>query len=64
MSHKFIVGMRARYRGNTGIIDFIDTAYIRIKLPAAPNRGEPLLLVFPHSWKDVEILNIPESAQL
>lgn len=57
MSHKFVVGMRARHRENTGIIDFIDTAYIRIKLPAAPGRGEPLLLVFPHSWNDVEILD-------
>lgn len=57
MSHKFVVGMRARYRKNTGIIDFIDTAYIRIRLPTAPGRGEPLLLVFPHSWNDVEILN-------
>jgi len=57
MSHKFVVGMRARYRKNTGIIDFIDTAYIRIRLPAAPGRDEPLLLVFPHSWNDVEILD-------
>jgi hypothetical protein len=57
MSHKFKVGMWARYRKNTGVIDFIDTAYIRIKLPAAPDRGNPLLLVFPIHWKEVEILD-------
>ena len=49
--------MWARYRKNTGVIDFIDTAYIRIKLPAAPDRGNPLLLVFPIHWKEVEILD-------
>lgn len=57
MSRKFKVGMWACYRKNTGVIDFIDTAYIRIKLPAAPNRGNPLLLVYPCYWKEVEILD-------
>jgi len=53
--------MRVCYHGNTGEIDFIDNMYIRIKLPASPGRGNPLLLVFPEYWQEVKILdNIEE----
>ena len=56
MPVEFKKGMRVCYQGNTGEIDFIDNMYIRIKLPASPGRGHPLLLVFPEYWHEVEIL--------
>lgn len=53
----FSLGMEVSYHGKCGIVDFIDDAYIVIKLPAAsPKRSHARLIVYPEFYKKVEVL--------
>ncbi len=44
------------YKGMCGVIDFVCDNYVVVKLPAAPDRNPPRVLVFRHYYKDIEIL--------
>lgn len=43
------------YKGRYGVIDFVWSTYVVIKLLPAPDRNPPRVLVFPHNYKDIEI---------
>jgi hypothetical protein len=52
----FTTGMGVEYRGFVGVIDFVCWRYIRIKLPCAEGRDNPLLLVYSESQEHVVVL--------
>ena len=56
----FSEGMEVEYDGNFGVVDFIDTQYIRIKLPGIEGRSNPRLIIFPQFFDRVKILKDSE----
>ena len=56
----FSVGMEIEYDGNYGVVDFIDTEYIRIMLPGKEGRSSPRLLIFPKFFDRIKILKDSE----
>lgn len=50
------VGQKVTFRGDEGIIDFVDPLCVVIKLnKSAPGRNQPRLVVYNHSFKDIEV---------
>lgn len=52
----FDIGDEVNYDGNVGIIDFVCSRYIRIKLPNTPGRDHPRLIVYKEFQDQVKIL--------
>jgi len=52
----FAIGMEVEYHQNVGVIDFMCSRYIRIKLPSVEGRSNPLLVVYSEFQKEVVVL--------
>ncbi len=52
----FAIGMEVEYHQNVGVIDFMCSRYIRIKLPSVEGRSNPLLVVYSEFQKEVIVL--------
>lgn len=56
----FSEGMEVEYDGDYGMVDFIHTQYITIKLPGKEGRSSPRLVIFPQFFDRVKILKDSE----
>lgn len=59
----FSLGMLVEYRNHCGIIDFIDSSYLIIRLPpseASEGRQSPRLIVHPEYQDEIKVLKDSE----
>ncbi len=57
------LGMTARYKGETGTIEFVDDSYITLCISMKPNNDpnsrkqftKCCICIYPHQWDDLEI---------
>ena len=56
----FSLGMLVEYRNHCGIIDFIDSSYLIIRLPPSEGRQSPRLIVHPKYQDEIKVLKDSE----
>jgi hypothetical protein len=57
----FYQGLNVKYRDHVGVVEFICDQYITICIKRLEHRSKDVcLLVYPHQWKEVQLLKQSE----